>query len=128
MISFHAATKSLLQERTHHWIQIHFRVDEKQRYIFRIATGNNKEKQLIHPCVSCESSNNYFLISGFKRTQCPVCVCFAIPTNKAQFQSFSSAIGLHLNHECFTHAQLYVTMSRTTHPSNIHIFVYRGRL
>ncbi|CDF39624.1 Helicase-like protein [Chondrus crispus] len=60
-----------------------------------------------------------FPIPGFTRTQFPIRTCFALTTNKAQGQSFGGRIGLDLRDHCFSHGQLYVALSRTTHPGNV---------
>ena len=46
-----------------------------------------------------------------KRHQFPVRLCFAMTINKSQGQSFDM-VGVDLRQECFTHAQLYVALSR----------------
>lgn len=46
---------------------------------------------------------------------------FAITSSKPQCQSLCCAIGLDLKRECFSHGQLYVTMSKATYPSNIYL-------
>lgn len=54
----------------------------------------------------------------FTKTLFPARVWFVRTTNKAQVQSFGGGIVIYLFHECFTHGQLYVAISRITHPSN----------
>ena len=56
-----------------------------------------------------------------KRLQFPVKVIFAMTTNKSRGQTFET-IGMHLERDCFTHGQLYVSLSRVGNPANIHIY------
>lgn len=50
---------------------------------------------------------------------------FADTTNKAQGKSFGGAIGLDLNHQYFTHGELYVAMSWVKNLLNICVFTKR---
>jgi ATP-dependent DNA helicase PIF1 len=56
----------------------------------------------------------------FRRTQFPIKPCFSMTINKAQGQSLHTA-GINLNHEPFSHGQLYVAVSRTGTSSNLHV-------
>lgn len=84
-------------------------------------------KRLIFLRISCKQGNENFPETGFKKTQFPVRVRFAITTNKGEEQSFSGAINPDLIHECFIHGQLYVSMSSITHPC-IPIYVQNGMI
>lgn len=84
----------------------------------QIATKSKTGKGLILPRVPCETGNEDFPISRLETSQFSIRPCFAFTTNKAQRQSFSGAIGLDLPHDCFTHDQLLVAMSKITHPVN----------
>lgn len=84
----------------------------------RVACGRNKGKRLSLPRIPCEADDN-FAVPGFVRIQFPVRVCFAITTNKAQGQSFGGRIGIDQTDPCFSHGQMYVALSRTTHPKNV---------
>ena len=59
------------------------------------------------------------------RKQFPIVVCFAMAINKSQGQSLSH-VGLFLPHPVFTHGQLYVALSRSTSPRNIHVLLPEG--
>ena len=88
----------------------------------RLAIGSKKGARLTLPRMPCGPGDpDNFPVPGFTRTQFPVRVCFALTTNKAQGQSFGGKLGLDLREECFSHGQLYVALSRTTHPSNVTI-------
>lgn len=86
-----------------------------------ISSGKDNLKRLILTRLPCEPGGEYFPFPGFKRTQFSVRVCFANTTYEAQCQPFGDAIGVDLNHVCFTHVHHYAAMSRTTHPSNIYV-------
>lgn len=83
--------------------------------LLRSGTGNNNGKHFLLPRVPCDLGDEEFSIPGFKRILFPVCVCFAITTNKVQIQFFRGALGIH---ECFTHGQFYLFRSRIRHLSN----------
>ena len=53
----------------------------------------------------------------FKRIQFPIKTSFALTINKAQGQTFD-LVGIDLRKECFTHGQLYVSLSRVGTPEN----------
>lgn len=91
--------------------------------IFCIAIESHKEKRLILPRIFCDPGNDDFPIPGHIRTQFRIRIFLAITTNKAIGHSFSGALGIDLHHEGFTHGQLYVALSRNTHPSIISVFL-----
>ncbi|CDF40970.1 ATP dependant DNA helicase PIF1 [Chondrus crispus] len=85
----------------------------------RVTTGSHQGNRLCLPRMPCGPGDDNFPIPGFTRTQFPIRTCFALTTNKAQGQSFGGRIGLDLRDHCFSHGQLYVALSRTTHPGNV---------
>ena len=85
----------------------------------RVATGPHEGNILCLPRMPCGPGDDNFSIPGFTRTPFPIRTRFALTTNKAQGQSFGGCIGLHLRDHCFSHGQLYVALSRTTHLSNV---------
>ena len=87
----------------------------------KVAAGQYKGKTLTLPRVECSPGDQNFPIEGFTRLQFPVRVCFAMTINKAQGQSICGRLGLDLRHDCFSHGQLYVALSRATHPKNIYV-------
>jgi ATP-dependent exoDNAse (exonuclease V) alpha subunit len=54
-----------------------------------------------------------------KRRQFPVHLAFAMTINKAQGQSVKY-VGLNLRTPVFSHGQLYVALSRCTHPERVY--------
>lgn len=60
--------------------------------------------------------------SDFKRTQVPLQICFAMTINKSQVQSLDNVV-IYLPRSVFCHGQLYVTISRVTSSSGLHIFI-----
>ena len=84
-------------------------------------SGSHQGEYFILPRMNCLPGMEDFPIPGFKRCQFPVRVCFAMTINKAQGQSISGKLGLDLSYPCFSHGQLYVAMSRTTHPKNLFV-------
>ena len=88
-----------------------------------VAVGNYKGTKLALPRMPCGPGDDSFPIQGFTRTQFPVRVCFGVTTNKAQGQSFGGSLGLDLRDEVFSHGQLYVALSRTTHPANLTVLL-----
>ena len=87
----------------------------------RLACGKHKGNKLALPRVPCSAGREDFGIPGFKRVQFPVRVCFAMTINKAQGQTFGSKVGIDVVPECFSHGQLYVALSRATHPNLIYL-------
>lgn len=85
----------------------------------KVAVGDHKGNKLILPRMPCTMNKDEFPVPGFTRLQFPIRTCFAMTTNKAQGQSFPSKLGLDIRSECFSHGQLYVALSRTTHPGNV---------
>ncbi|CDF77532.1 partial DNA helicase [Chondrus crispus] len=85
----------------------------------RVTAGSHEGNRLCLPRMPCGPGDDKFPIPGFTRTQFPIRTCFALTTNKAQGQSFGGRIGLDLRDHYFSHGQLYVALSRTTHPSNV---------
>ncbi|CDF33021.1 unnamed protein product [Chondrus crispus] len=84
-----------------------------------VTTGSHQGNRLCLPRMPCGPGDDNFPIPGFTRTQFPIRTCFALTTNKAQGQSFGGRIGLDLRDHCFSHGQLYVALSKTTHPGNV---------
>ncbi|CDF35670.1 partial DNA helicase [Chondrus crispus] len=91
----------------------------KNLLFLRVTTGSHQGNRLFLPRMPCGPGDDNFPIPGFTRTQFPIRTCFALTTNKAQGQSFGGRIGLDLRDYCFSHGQLYVALSRTTHPGNV---------
>jgi len=91
--------------------------------ILKSIMGVHAGKILALPRMPCSPGDENFPIQGFVRAQFPVRVCFGLTTNKAQGSSFSAALGLDFRDDCFSHGQLYVGLSRTTHPANVSVLL-----
>ena len=62
----------------------------------------------------------------FRRLQFPVRLAYAMTINKSQGQTVQH-VGLNLSTPVFSHGQLYVALSRCTHPRNIKILFSNQR-
>ena len=62
----------------------------------------------------------------FRRLQFPVQLAYAMTINKSQGQTVQH-VGLNLSTPVFSHGQLYVALSRCTHPRNIKILFSNQR-
>ena len=51
--------------------------------------------------------------------------CFAMTINKAQEQTFQE-VGVDLSTSCFTHAMLYMALSRVRSPSKLSVYTENG--
>lgn len=83
-----------------------------------LATAPEKGNGLAFPRMPCTRDEKYPNPS-FIRRKFLVRFCFSMTVNKAQVQSIKTCLGLDLNVQYFSHVQLYVSLSRTSHPSNI---------
>ena len=85
------------------------------------STGIHAGKILALPKMPCGTGDDTFPIDGFKRVQFPIRVCFGFTTKNITRLIVRWALGLDMREECFTHGQLYVDLSRTTHPRNFSV-------
>jgi hypothetical protein len=86
----------------------------------RINGGDfDGECRLLYRCALSTSTDISFTLT---RTQFPIKLAFAMTINKSQGQSLHH-VGIDLQHEVFTHGQLYVALSRTTDVHNISILL-----
>ncbi len=92
----------------------------------KVAVGSHAGSRLTLPRVPCGPGDDNFPLSGFKRTQFPVRVCFGMTINKAQGQSIGGKLGLELSGDCFAHSQLYAGDSRVTDPRNLTVCTTAG--
>ncbi|XP_022169936.1 uncharacterized protein LOC111033491 [Myzus persicae] len=83
-----------------------------------ILTGCGNGKIVLIPRIPIIPSDLPF---KFKRIQFPVKLAFAMTINKAQGQTLNVA-GIDLSVQCFSHDQLYATLSRVTSKFNLYIF------
>ena len=82
---------------------------------------NNTRKRVFIPRMSLLSNDSKIPIK-FYRKQFPVTLSFAITINKSQGQTLKK-VGVYLKEPVFSHGQLYVALSRVTHPKNLKIYV-----
>ena len=90
--------------------------DSKYSLRCRLITGNNTGNIVLLPRISLsptEGSLPFNLI----RKQFPVRPCFSMTINKSQGQGFNT-FGINLSNPCFSHGQLYVTLSRSSNLDN----------
>ena len=94
-----------------------------ERSIFcEICTGPDHfvgKKVFIPKLFITNDNDDYFQM---KRYQLPIRVCFAMTINKAQGQTLQK-VGLYMPKPCFAHGQLYVALSRVTHPKFLQLFI-----
>ena len=95
-----------------------------------LKEGNNQvddqdQNTVLIPRMNMETSGEENPIP-LKRRQFPVRVAFAMTINKAQGQSVKW-VGLNLRTPVFSHGQLYVGLSRCTHPSRVFVIFQQGQ-
>lgn len=81
----------------------------------RILGGDHDGKNALIPHISLIPSTEEGYTFQFKRHQFPVRLAFAMTINKAEGQSLHT-VGIDLRTPIFSHGQLYVALSRATHP------------
>ena len=82
---------------------------------------DGKSKMVLIHRISLQPNDSQIPIK-FWRRQFPVALCFATTINKSQGQTLQK-VGLFLPQPVFGHGQLYVALSRVTHPDNIKLLV-----
>ena len=86
-----------------------------------IEDVNNEPKAvLLHPW-DLDPSDPQIGVE-FRRHQFPISLAFAMTINKSQGQTLNK-VGLYLAEPVFGHGQLYVALSRVTHPDNVKILI-----
>ena len=85
-----------------------------------IITGEFKGNNIFIPRILFHPEDKTIPFE-FERKQFPIRGCFGMTSNKSQGQSFEK-VGIYLKKDFFGHGQLYVAMSRVTHPDALKFF------
>ena len=86
-----------------------------------VISGDHRGEKAFIPRISLKPSSRQYPFN-LKRRQFPVRLSFAMTINKSEGQSLKY-VGIHLLTPVFCHGQLYVALSRTTSPENVHILL-----
>ena len=90
--------------------------------IATVLSGKSKGKQISLPRTNLSTSTPEEFGFDFTRNTFPITHAFSFSLNKGQGMSLES-VGLFFNTQPFSHAQLYIGMSRATDPNNLHVFI-----
>jgi ATP-dependent exoDNAse (exonuclease V) alpha subunit len=83
------------------------------------AQNNDDDNVVFIPRMALDANTAEFPVP-LRRLQFPVRLAFAMTINKSQGQSVQH-VGLDLRSPVFSHGQLYVALSRCTHPRNLKV-------
>ena len=87
------------------------------------VTKSNGQSHFIPRISIVPSDNSREFI--FRRRQFPIKIAYCMTINRAQGQTLDRT-GLFLSTPCFGHGQLYVGISRTPDPRDIHVYLPSG--
>ncbi|KAL6550364.1 hypothetical protein OROMI_020852 [Orobanche minor] len=87
-----------------------------------IVSGQHAGEFVFIPRIPLEPSDKQRCPIPLKRHQFPVRLCFAMTFNKSQGQTLDK-VGLYLPQPVFSHGQLYVSLSRARHASDLRILI-----
>ena len=85
----------------------------------RVLGANGHDNVVFIPRIALDSGLEDSPVP-FRRLQFPVHLAYAMTINKSQGQTVKH-VGLNLSSPVFSHGQLYVALSRCTHPRNIKV-------
>lgn len=88
----------------------------------RILGGDHNAEHAFIPRICIPSSSSSAHTFHFLRVQFPIRLAFALSINKSQGQSVRY-VGIYLTTPVFSHGQLYVALSRTTHADNVRVLL-----
>jgi hypothetical protein len=86
-----------------------------------ILTGSRIGDEVFIPRIALNTTNVKWPFT-LKRTQFPLCICYAMTINKSQGQTLST-VGLYLKKPVFTHGHLYVAVSCVTSREGLRIVI-----
>jgi len=89
----------------------------------QVVTGPARGNIELLPRIVCDSTGDNELPFVLRRLQFPLRPAWAISINKAQGQTVSGRMGIHLPTPVFAHGQLYVAVSRATLASNVRVVI-----
>ncbi|XP_025413658.1 uncharacterized protein LOC112685849 [Sipha flava] len=89
-----------------------------------ILTGCAKEEKILLPKIPLYP--NDFPVK-LRRIQFPIKVYFAMTINKAQGLTLTYC-GVDLENNCFSHGQLYVTLSRVGRPDHLYVYAPQNKI
>ncbi|XP_031116655.1 ATP-dependent DNA helicase PIF1-like [Ipomoea triloba] len=87
----------------------------------KILFGNHAGTKVLIPRLSLTPSDMKFPLK-FRRKQFPVMLSYAMTINKSQGQTLTN-VGLLLKKPVFVHGQLYVALSRVSHPNGLKLLI-----
>ena len=87
-----------------------------------VMNGNNFGRQVFIPRMNLSPSDTKWPFK-LQRRQFPLSISYAMTINKSQGQSLET-VGLYLPKSIFTHAQLYVAISRVTSKNGLKILMH----
>ncbi len=76
----------------------------KNFLFLKAVSGTAKDNPLVLPRRNFTPGVDDFPISGFRRSQFPILVCFAMTIKKSQVQSVTGNLGIDLLSSCFATA------------------------